>query len=135
MGRPHDIVQRVTLARVDDVSRRTRVAAAREIIYEKGKKNCAVNGAAVENLLKKDSLVPTAVYVTPSLSVIPAHGPFLNQNAFSCKLTQFGFNLFRMVTVDLMHEFELGVWKAIFIHLLRILDCYDECLKHELDRR
>ena len=22
-----------------------------------------------------------------------------------------------------MHEFELGVWKAILIHLLRILDC------------
>jgi hypothetical protein len=40
-----------------------------------------------------------------------------------------------MMVVDLMHEVELGVWKAIFIHLLRILDCYDESLKHELDRR
>ncbi len=26
-----------------------------------------------------------------------------------------------MLVVDLMHEFELGVWKAIFTHLLRIL--------------
>jgi hypothetical protein len=26
-----------------------------------------------------------------------------------------------MLVVDLLHEFELGVWKAIFIHLLRIL--------------
>jgi hypothetical protein len=34
-----------------------------------------------------------------------------------------------------MHEFELGVWKAVFIHLLRILDCLNETLKHELDRR
>jgi hypothetical protein len=34
-----------------------------------------------------------------------------------------------------MHEIELGVWKAIFIHLLRILDCQGENLKHELDRR
>lgn len=34
-----------------------------------------------------------------------------------------------------MHEVELGVWKAIFIHLLRILDSQDESLKHELDRR
>ncbi len=23
--------------------------------------------------------------------------------------------------VDLLHEFELGVWKAIFIHLIRVL--------------
>jgi hypothetical protein len=40
-----------------------------------------------------------------------------------------------MMVVDLMHEIELNVWKAIFIHLLRILDCNDEALKHELDRR
>jgi len=26
-----------------------------------------------------------------------------------------------MFVVDLMHEFELGVWKATFTHLLRIL--------------
>jgi hypothetical protein len=39
------------------------------------------------------------------------------------------------MVVDLMHEIELNVWKAIFIHLLRILDCNDEALKHELDRR
>jgi hypothetical protein len=38
------------------------------------------------------------------------------------------------MVVDLMHEIELNVWKAIFIHLLRILDCNNEALKHELDR-
>ena len=26
-----------------------------------------------------------------------------------------------MFVVDLLHEFELGVWKAIFTHLLRLL--------------
>jgi len=26
-----------------------------------------------------------------------------------------------MFVPDLLHEFELGVWKAVFIHLLRIL--------------
>ena len=26
-----------------------------------------------------------------------------------------------MLAVDLMHEFELGVWKAVFQHLIRIL--------------
>lgn len=26
-----------------------------------------------------------------------------------------------MMVVDLMHEFELGVWKVLFTHLIRIL--------------
>lgn len=40
-----------------------------------------------------------------------------------------------MLVVDLMHEFELGVWKALFIHLLRLLESYDKALLVELDRR
>ena len=40
-----------------------------------------------------------------------------------------------MLVVDLLHEFELGVWKAIFIHLLRILDSLKDGKLHELDRR
>jgi len=40
------------------------------------------------------------------------------QNAFSDRLAGLGFNFFLMLVVDLMHEFELGVWKAIFVHLL-----------------
>lgn len=40
-----------------------------------------------------------------------------------------------MLVVDLMHEFELGVWKTLFIHLLRILNTVDKTLVHELDRR
>ena len=26
-----------------------------------------------------------------------------------------------MLVVDLMHEFELGIWRATFIHIIRIL--------------
>lgn len=26
-----------------------------------------------------------------------------------------------MLVVDLLHEFELGVWKALFTHLVRVL--------------
>jgi hypothetical protein len=40
-----------------------------------------------------------------------------------------------MFVVDLMHDFELGMWRAIFIHLLRILDSKDGNLLIELDRR
>jgi hypothetical protein len=34
-----------------------------------------------------------------------------------------------------MHEVELGVWKALFIHLLRVIEASDENKLHELDRR
>jgi len=40
------------------------------------------------------------------------------QNVFSEKLSPLGFNYFLIFVFDLMHEFELGVWKALFIHLL-----------------
>ena len=42
-----------------------------------------------------------------------------------------------MLVVDLMHEFELGIWKALFTHLIRILSAAEagETLISELDRR
>ena len=43
--------------------------------------------------------------------------------------------MFEMLVVDQMHEVELGVWKALFIHLLRLLENHNKTLKHELDRR
>jgi hypothetical protein len=40
-----------------------------------------------------------------------------------------------MLVPDLMHEFELGIWRAVFIHLIRILESVDNDLVGELDRR
>ena len=60
---------------------------------------------------------------------------FIIQNAFSDRLAPLGFNFFSMLVVDLMHEFELGVWKALFIHLLRILQSQGSEKIVELDRR
>jgi hypothetical protein len=31
-----------------------------------------------------------------------------------------------MFAPDLLHEFELGVWKQVFTHLIRILDACNE---------
>jgi hypothetical protein len=45
----------------------------------------------------------------------------LCQNAFSEKLSQFGFDFHSMLVPDFMHEFELGSWKATLTHLIRIL--------------
>ncbi|KAI0691329.1 hypothetical protein BC835DRAFT_1279354 [Cytidiella melzeri] len=43
------------------------------------------------------------------------------KNAFSEKLRKFGNNFYDLFVPDLLHEFELGVWKATFSHTLRIL--------------
>ena len=40
-----------------------------------------------------------------------------------------------LFVVDLLHEFELGVWKAIFTHLLRILYAVGGDRIQELDKR
>jgi hypothetical protein len=57
------------------------------------------------------------------------------QNAFSDRLGRFGFNIFCALVVDLLHEFEIGVWKMLFVHLLRIVEVQDKGLIDELDRR
>lgn len=40
-----------------------------------------------------------------------------------------------MLVPDLLHEFELGVWKAVFTHLLRILYAAGGDVIQELNRR
>jgi hypothetical protein len=44
-----------------------------------------------------------------------------------------GLNVYALLTVDLLHEVELGVWKALFTHIICILSVY--CPEHvnELD--
>ena len=130
MGMRRDMAQRLSLACIDDVKRRSHVDAAREAIYGK---NCTVDSVAVENLLKEDSLVPTAV--SRSFCYMTGVNIPLFQNAFSDKLSPLNFNMFEMLVVDLMHEVELGVWKAMFIHLLWLLDYENENLKYELDQQ
>ncbi|CAA7265767.1 unnamed protein product [Cyclocybe aegerita] len=69
-----------------------------EWIYKKAK---PIGGAKVEQLLKPTSSVPTI-------------------NAFIDRLGE-SFPLNQIFVIDLMHEFELGVWKSLFTHLIRIL--------------
>ncbi|KZS91947.1 hypothetical protein SISNIDRAFT_413425, partial [Sistotremastrum niveocremeum HHB9708] len=99
MGTQLDKRKRLTMARVDSERRVGHVTSARDLIYIHG---LGVNSERVNALLKDESLVPT-------------------ENAFSKKLRQFGFNLFLMLVIDFMHEFELGVWKALLTHLIRML--------------
>ena len=52
------------------------------------------------------------------MTTIPVIALF--QNAFVEKLGS-DFDLSRMLVIDFMHEFELGVWKALFMQLIRTL--------------
>jgi hypothetical protein len=45
----------------------------------------------------------------------------VSQNAFSEKLGPYGFDFYSLFVPDLLHEFELGVWKVVFTHLMRLL--------------
>jgi hypothetical protein len=54
---------------------------------------------------------------------------------FSTRLSEVDFDLFSILVVDLMHEVEQGIWKVLFIHLLRMLDSKGGSLINELDLR
>ncbi len=71
-------------------------------------------------------------YATP-------YAPWLipSQNAFVARLGR-DFNPSKMLVVDLLHEFELGVWRTLFTQLIRLLEAAgkgSEMLVAELDSR
>lgn len=104
LGTADDMKRRLELARTDDASKWQKVQKARHYIL---KKNYAISSDKVEGQLKELSLTPT-------------------DNAFSKRLAPLGlgFNIYLALVVDLMHEFELGVWKTLFLHILRILQAH-----------
>ena len=46
------------------------------------------------------------------------------ENAFGERLGNLGFNPYSMLAVDVLHEWEVGFWKELFSHLVRILYSY-----------
>ena len=101
--------------------------ARRKIYRDKYSVTCK----AVEDVLKGESRVPTSV--KHKLHNIKQRVHMTFQNAFSTRLAR--FNLYPMMVVDLMHEFEQGVWKNLFTHLIRILHASNPALVIEMDHR
>ncbi|KAL6306020.1 hypothetical protein BKA93DRAFT_913438 [Sparassis latifolia] len=98
MGLLRDLARRLSCLRTWTHQLRSIVESARRIIYQLGR---GITSKAVEELLKPQSLTPTV-------------------NAF-CTALGDTFDIFSILVVDFMHEVELGVWKALFTHLIRIL--------------
>ncbi|KAF7785078.1 hypothetical protein Agabi119p4_1243 [Agaricus bisporus var. burnettii] len=112
LGSKIDLERRKSV-RKDDEARQKRIESARKKIFRSGER---LNGKVVENILKPLSEVPT-------------------RNAFSERLSQFGFQFHQVFVPDLLHEFELGVWKAAFTHLVRLLYCENANSVTDLDER
>lgn len=129
MGTVEDREGRVSNARMPTAEQEALVQEAREIIYGDG---YVVNSDHVETLLREQSLVPTTV--CPLWVLLYNTHSYCSQNAFS-RLCAFGFNIQDALVVDQLHEFELGVWKAVFSHLVRVLEAAGPDLVNELNAR
>ncbi|KAF7359981.1 hypothetical protein MVEN_00725000 [Mycena venus] len=99
LGTVRDVKKRETLARTDEHVRDGTITRIRNWIFKFGRN---VKSTTFDYFLLARSWTPTS-------------------NAFSDRLSKFGFDPFKMLVPDFMHEFELGVFKSFFIHLLRIL--------------
>ncbi|THU95728.1 hypothetical protein K435DRAFT_966260 [Dendrothele bispora CBS 962.96] len=113
LGLKRDMQRHINLPRADSENLRKRVKNARKHIYVKGR---AVRSDHVKEALGDGSW--TAIV-----------------SAFSNVFFEYGFDYIKMFTVDLLHEIEIGTWKAIFVHFLRILFAIDRIQVDELDNR
>ncbi|KIJ23071.1 hypothetical protein M422DRAFT_276426 [Sphaerobolus stellatus SS14] len=113
LGSVLDMGTRVKQARIASHELAYDISSAQRIIYEDG---YVVNSKVMDGILKEQSYVPT-------------------ENAFWVALKDTDFDFFKIFVVDQMHEFELSVWKAFFIHLLRILYTGGNSVVQEMDER
>ncbi|TFK58883.1 hypothetical protein BDN72DRAFT_948719 [Pluteus cervinus] len=113
-GQEEDLKQRQELIRHDDAENQGKISAARRLIYERG---YVVNSERVESHLKEQSLLPT-------------------QSAFShLRLRNCGLDAYSLMAADVMHEVELGVWRSLLEHLIRILHAHGSGAIQEFDTR
>ncbi|KIL55287.1 hypothetical protein M378DRAFT_173752, partial [Amanita muscaria Koide BX008] len=113
IGTKADSASRNKTRRSDSEIIHYQIACARDLIFTKG---IPPSSLRIKGVLGTDSLTPV-------------------RSAFSQKLFPHGFNHYQMLVPDLMHEFELGVWKAIFIHLMRILHANGSNSTQDLNAR
>lgn len=128
MGTVSDMKTRTENLREESNNRISLVQRARNLIYNLG---YAVGSKAVELILKSESWTPTLV----QFRLGPGAKLIVPQNAFSWIAATGAPSIFRMLNVDLMHEWQLGVWKALFAHLIRILHTQGYNAIVELNRR
>ncbi|TRM56743.1 hypothetical protein BD626DRAFT_375545, partial [Schizophyllum amplum] len=114
LGMVRAMKRRAKTQRNDSERKQEHVENARKAIFEHG---YAVNSEKVDRILRDVSSTPT-------------------RNVFSTKPLEHGFDHYHMHPVDMLHDFAVGEWKAIFAHLVRmLLSIKGENLVEELNRR
>ncbi|EDQ99528.1 uncharacterized protein LACBIDRAFT_334986 [Laccaria bicolor S238N-H82] len=113
LGTKRDRKLRNSKEQVDDENQQSKIQLVQDWIYKGG---YGIVSVAVERILGPKSLIPM-------------------HNAFSERLLAYGFQFYMMFVPDLLHEFELSVWKATFTHLMHILHAYGDDAIQELNRR
>ncbi|KAH9911827.1 uncharacterized protein BXZ73DRAFT_93312 [Epithele typhae] len=88
-------------ARLDDSEVHDRIEASRRAVF----KGRSLAGKCVKHHLDDMALIPI-------------------RSALSTRLSQFGVNTYRLFVPDVMHEFELGIWKATFQQLMGMLESH-----------
>ncbi|KAF8154664.1 hypothetical protein B0H34DRAFT_860496 [Crassisporium funariophilum] len=88
-------------------------------LYMKAFNGVAASAATITHLKRKLMHAIWLLLLDPEFMYAYEHG-----------IVIFGFNFFSMFVPDLLHEFELGVWKAVFTHLMRIFYAAgDNCIQ------
>ncbi|KAK7689177.1 hypothetical protein QCA50_007868 [Cerrena zonata] len=113
LGMIRDMKTRILKIRIDSVAIQQKIEFTRRLIFEKG---FGVRSAAVKRMLDPISITPI-------------------RSAFSIQLAKFGVNHYVLFAPDFLHEWELGVWKAVFIHILRLLVALGNDAIQEFDKR
>ncbi|KAH6871005.1 hypothetical protein BKA70DRAFT_1451523 [Coprinopsis sp. MPI-PUGE-AT-0042] len=98
-GTEEDRLMRNTLKRNPHLQQEL-VRQAHGLIFDK---KLAIGNKKVEAILKPSSWAPVV-------------------NTFSKNLGMEKFDIFSTLVVDLLHDFEIGVWKSLFTHLIRLLE-------------
>ncbi|KAJ3549639.1 hypothetical protein NMY22_g803 [Coprinellus aureogranulatus] len=104
-----------------------KISVAQSIIQEG---YAVANKSKIGHLLDPESLFP----VQPACICL--------QTAFAERLPEMNPDILSALAVDILHEFEIGVWKKLYIHLIRLLDAFTKVehmdgmtLSAELDSR
>ncbi|TBU21549.1 hypothetical protein BD311DRAFT_678089 [Dichomitus squalens] len=114
MGTKSDMAARKKNARKDTTIFHDAIARARRWIFE-------------------DGMPPDGAHIKKTRLGLFSMAPV--RSAFSQRFASLGQNVYKLFVPDLMHEFELGVWKGTFTHLIRILIAVGEDGVQKLDER
>ncbi|THU78115.1 hypothetical protein K435DRAFT_769680 [Dendrothele bispora CBS 962.96] len=113
LGLTRDMANRERLRRIYNEQLLNKIEKAREFIFEKGH---GPESKAVKDLLDHGSLTPC-------------------RNAFSTVLGPHGFDVFKMIVPEKLHEWDVGRVKDFLSHLVRILHCRGKKQVNLFDRR